>query len=656
MKRRFFLRYGFLSVLLTFSLSITVWGEVAPPAPDSSWLTAMKVPDVPDGIDGTGVSVAIVDDSIYMEHPWYKNNLTSGITVSGELTGDGTTVKYDITVTQTDGSNPTDSSQGHGTNTTGCVYQVATGSSLIGIKNTDLSILTVPYAINYAVDNGAAIISNSYGMTVGYSGMYSAIGSYEDNIQSIYGFSETGATAINFSAAFKQANDAGAVILFSAGNNRMYNGVTSGSTTYLNSQDANKLAYQASPQTITVAAMDTDSTANASFSCYGASIFVAAPGQWITTSNYDYDTSAEGTATVNGTSFSCPFTAGCLALATQASEQAGAAMSSRLAKHLLVETSQKVDTTNNTGWDGMDARKTWVTNGAGNMFSHTYGFGMVDAEALVEMASEGYAVTEQTYLSIYHYAGETTTDYSTQAEEVYFSGLTFSTNTDGLATFSTEGTIQDVALSTMDATSLTINDTASLPGDSRLVVSAAGDAKVVVGDAEVSAGSGALVQTLSFTIDETFTEVDFQALEEVALTLAISGTLGAMEVIVTHTGTQDDGSEYSTSSILAFAQENDSLLSDTQDGIIWTFSSNAFWGEDVAGDWTIDIYDMYVAATDLSDLVYYGSIMSYSMGEMYAIPAGADVPEPSTWILLVCFGGWFVAYVGRRKMSAARAG
>ncbi|MDO4584606.1 MAG: S8 family serine peptidase [Planctomycetia bacterium] len=566
---------------------------------------------------------------------------------------------------ESSGSNPTASSQGHGTNTTGCVYQVAPGSSLIGIKNTNLSTVSVPYAINYAVKNEATIISNSYGMTKGFASLYSAVGSYKSDIQPVYGFSPQGAEAINVSAAFQKANQSGAVILYAAGNNRIYNGVTIDGNLYLNSQDANKLAYQASPQTITVAAMNTNSTENAWFSNYGACIFVTAPGQSIQTSNYIYlgeNTGAEGTATVSGTSFSCPFTAGCIALATQASEQAGAPMSSRLAKHLLVATSQKVDIVGNTGWEGMDARKTWVTNSAGNMFSHTYGFGMVDAEALVKMASEGYAVTEQSFLSIYHTDGSDKLSYSTQAEEVYFSGLKFESSTSETTITATEP-FQETSLSTMDTGSLSINNATTMPGGSQLAVSAAGDAMVVVNEKDTKAGSGMWVQSFEYEINETdFDDVNFQALEEVALTLAIHGTLGAMEIIVTHT-VDVDGTDYSTSSIFAFAQETNGTVPDsdgttwleeTLDGIIWTFSSNAFWGEDVAGTWQIDIYDMYNTASDLD---YQSLIMTYTMGEMYALETpptpSSDVPEPATWILLIGFCGWLLVQTRfRRKVNS----
>ncbi|MDO4584607.1 MAG: hypothetical protein Q4D62_10955 [Planctomycetia bacterium] len=59
-----------------------------PPKSDSAWLQAMKVPNVPAGIDGNGVTTAIIDDSVYMDHSWYKENLISGITLTGTLSED----------------------------------------------------------------------------------------------------------------------------------------------------------------------------------------------------------------------------------------------------------------------------------------------------------------------------------------------------------------------------------------------------------------------------------------------------------------------------------------------------------------------------------------------------------------------------------------
>ena len=53
-------------------------------------------------------------------------------------------------------------------------------------------------------------------------------------------------------------------------------------------------------------------------------------------------------------------------------------LSWRDVQHIIVESAQPIDTES----------ETWATNGAGRNFSHTYGFGRIDAEKMLQVASQ----------------------------------------------------------------------------------------------------------------------------------------------------------------------------------------------------------------------------------------------------------------------------
>ncbi|XP_006901390.1 PREDICTED: proprotein convertase subtilisin/kexin type 6 isoform X2 [Elephantulus edwardii] len=82
-----------------------------------------------------------------------------------------------------------------------------------------------------------------------------------------------------------------------------------------------------------------------------------------------------------GTSVSAPMVAGIIALALEANNQ----LTWRDVQHLLVKTSRPAHLKAND----------WKVNGAGHKVSHLYGFGLVDAEALVIEAKKWKAVPSQ---------------------------------------------------------------------------------------------------------------------------------------------------------------------------------------------------------------------------------------------------------------------
>ena len=680
----------FLFLLPFLSVQLNAETASLPDASETRWLKLMNVDQVTD-YSGLGVNAAVIDDAIHA-HAWFKDSIETSLTQTAssfkiQKRKDGDYDAVELVISTVNGAEPTAASESHGTKTTGSLVQAANDVTLTAIK-TDLSLLTVPTNIRTAIEKGAQVISNSYGSSTGYAGLCGFSSTLANDFDSDFFYltaedgktvwlSENAISQINFYEAFQEAENANAVILYSAGNQRAENiGKTDGQITQFNSQDSNKMAFQAAPQTITVAALNSEGTKYASFSNYGACVFTTAPGTSITTSSYDFDAKTDTTATVSGTSFSCPLAAGAVALAAEAAEEAGLTMNSRLAKHLIATTAVKVDSeAENIGWavsDGTtltshDARSAWVTNMAGNSFSNSYGFGIIDAAGMCELLQQEISLTDQSILTI-DFTDPSDISYSTDDIGAYISGITFGNSstaascdvtaqtTVSLTTFSTvETQVSTFSGISAPASPLSSAVTAvSMLGQDLAVGTAAaasetvsvGNAYVVIDGQQVRVDSGTQLLSRSFTIEEALMDgVTFQSLEEVSLTVGMSGTLGALELVLTHTA--DDGR--STSSILAFAQESSEGLELTEDGVVWTFTSNAFWGEDAEGEWTLDIYDMYGLEDDpaVETEFYFDSLYAtFRMGDLTIGSSniqpgeisgmeGSSVPEPSAWFLLL---------------------
>ena len=206
-------------------------------------------------------------------------------------------------------------------------------------------------------------------------------------------------TADTLDAALDESARHGVIHVFAAGNER-----DAGPTA-----DANKSGLDTNPNAIVVAALGSDGR-HASYSSYGANVFVTAPSNsfssWdlfsISTTDrstlrqgYTYDRSdpepylaavatGDYTSTFGGTSSSAPLVSGVMALGVEANPSMGV----RMAKHLLARTSVQVDP-DHPGWQ---------TNAAGYSFSDDYGFGLVNADAFTEHAAR---VTSMTSVATY---------------------------------------------------------------------------------------------------------------------------------------------------------------------------------------------------------------------------------------------------------------
>ncbi|MFH0725318.1 MAG: autotransporter domain-containing protein [Pseudomonadota bacterium] len=195
----------------------------------------------------------------------------------------------------------------------------------------------------------------------------------------------------------------GVIHVWAAGNGRRYR-----------LENATKEFIQNCSSVISVAALGSDGK-YADYSSYGSCLFVTAPsnrndlgGFQITTTDragadLGYNLFSEGnpagsaietfpdpdyTSLFGGSSASAPLVSGIMALGKEANPE----MDIRMAKHALVETSTVVDPADSSvsGFGG------WRINSAGNRFNPNYGFGNINAGALVEELRHVAFVTEQT--------------------------------------------------------------------------------------------------------------------------------------------------------------------------------------------------------------------------------------------------------------------
>jgi Ca2+-binding RTX toxin-like protein len=166
----------------------------------------------------------------------------------------------------------------------------------------------------------------------------------------------------------------GTVYVFAAGNDRQYTPNTASDGDNTNNHSLTNSRF------IITAAASTSDGHIASFSTPGASVFVTAPGAAILTTTLD---NGDGNRTndfavVSGTSFAAPIVSGVVAMMLEANPDLGY----RDVQEILALSSQKIDPASSS-WAANGAAN-W--NGGGNLVSHDFGFGLVDAHAAVRLA------------------------------------------------------------------------------------------------------------------------------------------------------------------------------------------------------------------------------------------------------------------------------
>ena len=314
------------------------------------------------GCRGEGVTVAVVDDGVEVNHPDLAENFVSG--------------SFDLI---NGGNNPSpprgDADQAHGTAVAGIlaavggndrgVMGVAPRVQLVGYRIADdQGRQTLVDEVTAAGIGGEDVSSNSWGAPDG-SGFFSpAARPWRDAI-------EEGIT--------NGRGGKGRVYVWAAGN---------GAPADWANQDG-QAGYRG---VLAVAALNSAGTAE-SYAEPGSNILISAPGgdfcdQGIVTTdvsgNVGFNTTQSAssgrelpdlnyTRCMDGTSASTPMVSGVVALMLQRNNQ----LSWRDVRAILASTARRTDPTH------VD----WTENGAGYSINHQYGFGALDAAAAVEAAS-----------------------------------------------------------------------------------------------------------------------------------------------------------------------------------------------------------------------------------------------------------------------------
>ncbi len=654
-------RFCLFSILLTlFSVSLFAQDK-AVPTTYSSFLDAVNAPYAWNmGYTGQGVVVGVIDDSIDMSHPFYSSNID---TASAYNTGviynnsffkqfmdnlptqsvNNTSAVWDSgTITLKDnGGTKNVTGDYHGTDVTGCIasynastntYGPAYNATLVPIR-VDFNCQSFP--VTY---HGVSIGDYTFGDAAKYKN------SQIDIKNNSYGNS-MGYISKNAAYTVQCINDARAnntLMLYSAGNER-------NKTNYSNNKDCTKRITNGHPYTITVAATgknySRDYTGFAPFSNYGACVFITAPGVGIRTSDredvttgniftfgYDYESTTSSVTqgsiagnmngSFNGTSASCPVAVGTLALAMEAFKETypDIAIDARYFKQLLARTSTKIDTS------ATAPEVKWTTNAAGISFSHSYGFGQINAQGLIDAILDPESVLGDNYNSV------------TQQTAATFDWSTL-----------------EVSPAEMLVYSVTYPNSSGNSGSSYMTTFGISEDEIQAAAAEYQSGSAAYVTPNYFELmaandpiysesltisNDTFLNSGIvkQDMEEVVVTIDVKAddsTKGFdpryMQIVLDHNGVQ---------SYLAFADTNSPKYN--TDSLTWSFCSNAFWGEDPTGDWTLSVYDLGsdfpFSVNDVFSTFYMGALD-------YTNPA---VPEPAT-LALMALGVVGLIYWRKRK-------
>lgn len=578
------------------------------------------------GWTGAGVTIGFVDDGMQYTHDDLAANYAASKSYDfGQMDADPAPVReneyiefFGVPFAIVNGDN-------HGTAVAGVAAGV--GGNGIGITGAapaaSIAALRVPFdvleqdapfaaatrAYSTGTDTGIDIKNHSYGSPIAYDPFPEHREALAESIAS------------------------GTIHVFAAGNMREFEGQEIGTDEGVPlglwvDADTNKSEMQNVAGVINVGALRLDGL-YAEYSNWGANLFVTAPSSGtvevdlgdglittynagiLTTDNYnpdnfgldgynyfegtvdfgggfalDPDGDAFGdldyTGAFGGTSAAAPLVAGIIALGQQAARETnGVEMDARMAMHLLARSSDssidagdvleagEVFTTEATGG--------WTTNAAGFRFNLNYGFGLIDAGAFTELATQYGGVSAEVIETI----GETDVNLLIPDHDA--------TNPFASATFALTGTT---------------------------------------------------------------------ALEQLEVSLDISHEYrGQLEAfLISPSGTASrlfyrNGPVFGIDPLDPFGPLIQIGTGDMVDDIDWTFITNAFWGENPNGLWTIRIYDRLGEVT--------GRWNSFSvrarMGTL--LPLGAVVPEPGSWVM-AGLGLVGVALLVRRRgfAMARRAG
>ncbi len=313
----------------------------------------MDVDDAWNYTTGAGIKVAVIDEGVDLSHPDLTPNLLNGY----DATGNGSNGAPNESNNDAHGTACAGIIAGVGNNNTG-ISGVAYNAKIIPVRiaysvsSTSTAWITndnwIANGINWAWQNGADILSNSYGG-----------GSYSSTIES----------AIN-NALNKGRNGKGSVVLFSSGNDPGGNG--------------NPVSFPAIvTSAISVGASSMCDTRKNLSSCdgefwgsnFGNSLDIVAPGVKIYTTDISGSAgynSSNYKSDFNGTSSACPNAAGVVALILSANPN----LTQQQAREILERNTDKV-----SGYSYYNN-----SNQPNGIWNNEMGYGRVNAYAAVQKA------------------------------------------------------------------------------------------------------------------------------------------------------------------------------------------------------------------------------------------------------------------------------
>lgn len=335
-------------------------GEVNDPLANKEWhldADAANVRSAWNLADGTGVTIAIVDDGLQHSHP----DLAPAYSAADS---------YDFNGRDEDPEPPSYLYDDHGTACAGVaaargnngigVAGVAYRATLSGLRLISQPVTDEDEADAFSFHNDTIQIkSNSWGPV--------------DRLMLVEGPGPL-ATAALEDGVKNGRGGLGTIYVFAAGNGGGFG------------DNVNFDGYAARRETIAVGAVG-DNDVKAPYSEEGACLLLTAPSSGgslgITTTDrvgddgFNFDGTFDSpdlnyTDWFGGTSSACPLVAGVVALMLDRNPNLGW----RDVQEILVKTAKKIDT----------GDPDWVTNGAGLHFNHKYGAGEVDAAAAVDLA------------------------------------------------------------------------------------------------------------------------------------------------------------------------------------------------------------------------------------------------------------------------------
>ena len=525
------------------------------------------------GLTGNGVVIGIIDDGTQGDHPDLIDNFRNDYSWD-----------FSRTVSQNNGDafrgSPMLADDNHGTSVAGVA--AARGGNGIGL--TGAAPFAGVAAQRFLVNSYAGGVSSNQAeaWAIGFQGQKNGNDEFDPSV------AFTGPVApvrvMNHSygpdAGYQKGQDwemVSAALAASAENKVIHVYAAGNQREEWTTQDSNTILSNTSPNAIVVAALGSDGK-YASYSSFGANVLVTAPSSSFDpagsfaisttdrsgTTGYNtgdgpdpyFAPSGTGdlnnyTSTFGGTSSATPLVSGIMALGIEANSN----MDVRMARHLIAQTSRKIDA----------ADSGWITNAAGYHFNQSYGFGLIDADAFTLAATQVVSMTEAT---IYAEPTQMLTDQNF--------------------------------------------------------------------------GSGSLILTQDYFVDQTAP----LPLEYVQLNITLSGLqsdmtdydngIGAILGDISGTLLSPSGTLYSLFSddrnLIGSFDDNRAI----DDLLDWTFTSYAYFGEEINGNWTISLLD----GSTNTDFASFGSWDSYQL--IFGTGAIAMVPEPSS-ILLVTLGAGFFA-------------